>query len=155
MKMKMISIDLGKEGAFALWENGSCHKIQSWSFLPNRFLWEDFKEVIDSLENLVMDLKKGHLTIVVEKPSRNMTIQWALYTDVRRVAKVNKLDFVEYMPTMIKKIVTGNGKASKDEIRKAVCDSGLCKSELSNEHEADAVAAGICLLWKIGIPSTI
>lgn len=53
----------------------------------------------------------------------------------------NKIELVEYPPTSVKKMVAGNGRASKEEVFNAV---GIhLTKELKTEHEIDAVAIGI------------
>lgn len=145
MKIDIISIDLGRSGAFALWSNSVCRSVIGWSFLSNRPLWQEFKGVIDIFETLIMN---DRAIVVIEKPSRNMAIQWVLYNDIRFVSGKNRLEFVSYMPTEIKKTVTGYGRSDKDEVLRCVRESEAVNLEIFSDHESDAIAVGLCYLMR-------
>ena len=50
----------------------------------------------------------------------------------------------DYAPTTVKKKVTGNGRANKDDVNLAVTNIALNQNiEFKTEHEADSVAIGI------------
>lgn len=52
----------------------------------------------------------------------------------------------EYPPTTVKKMITGNGRASKEEISQSI-EKYLTK-QVKSEHEVDAVAIGITAFLK-------
>ncbi len=56
------------------------------------------------------------------------------------------VDVAEYPPTEVKMSVTGNGRASKDQIRSMV--HRLTGAEPSTDHAADAVAVAVCHLHR-------
>ena len=57
---------------------------------------------------------------------------------------------LEFQPTMAKSIVTGFGRASKEQIKLAVTSQlGLAKP-ITNEHIADAFAVSICAVLSQG-----
>jgi len=62
---------------------------------------------------------------------------------IKLVAVRNGLNITEISPSTAKKLITGSGKATKVQMKKAVMDKFLLeKKTISSEHEADAV--GIC-----------
>ena len=57
-------------------------------------------------------------------------------------AKLNSLCF--YQPTRAKNIVTGSGRADKDQIKQAVAAHLKNPDAAKNEHVADAFSIAIC-----------
>lgn len=60
-----------------------------------------------------------------------------LVWEAHKVASSFSIERREYSPKTIKKFITGNGNASKQEVINAVKAKGF---NVSNDHEADAVA---------------
>lgn len=54
----------------------------------------------------------------------------------------------DYPPTTVKKMITGNGRATKKEVINAVAQISRRKFKSSEDHEADAIAIGITTLRK-------
>lgn len=63
--------------------------------------------------------------------------------------KEKKLSWFELYPTSIKKLVAGNGKATKEEVSETLNDY-VGKIEYSNDDESDATAVAIAWLIKNG-----
>ena len=65
---------------------------------------------------------------------------------VKTIATIQRIEVFEFAPTSIRKIVLGNGKAKKEEVKKHVCQSfperGLEDKSLDI---CDAIAAALCL----------
>lgn len=55
-------------------------------------------------------------------------------------------DIVEYAASSIKKVVTGNGKATKGEVEKAVTKELNIKKKFKSDDESDAVAVALTLI---------
>lgn len=58
-------------------------------------------------------------------------------------ASLAKIEVFEYAPTLVKKSLVGAGRAQKEQIMMMVKQL-LPKSQVNNEHEADALAIAIC-----------
>ncbi len=72
---------------------------------------------------------------------------------IKMIAGKSKLPMVEYAPLQVKKIVTGNGKSKKGEVKKAIrkivkirCPK---KKKTYFDDVADAIAVAICHAKKI------
>jgi len=148
MYYTMVSIDCGQNGAMAIWEEERVKEIKGWSFDRNQTLSQNICDVVDSVELII---RHHRPVIVVERPGRQMHIQWVMYNDIRQIAESFKVEFAGYVPTAIKKEVTGNGRAGKGEMEDHVYGSiyvvDLDWNEI-NEHKVDAVGIGICHLNK-------
>lgn len=57
-------------------------------------------------------------------------------------------DIVEYAVSSIKKVVTGNGKASKEEVEKAIRKELNIKKKSKSDDESDAIAVALMLITK-------
>jgi len=141
---ELISIDLGMNFAIAFWREGVCEEV-----LENNL--EDMLHC-DGLTRILQIIRKAvgesRPEIACERPSRSMPVQWIQYSDIRALADMYKVGFFGYVPPTIKKSVSGNGRASKGEIRESVRNANVCKDSLSiedmSEHEVDAIACGMC-----------
>jgi len=151
MNYTMVSIDCGKEGAMTLWEDVFAREIIDWSFDNGKTLSQNICDIVYKVERIV---RYHRPIIVMERPGRQMHIQWVMYSDIRYVANRFRCGFHFYMPTAIKKRVTGNGRASKSEMKRDVWSSGLIvdvnsrEKMLDNEHKVDSMAIGICHIRK-------
>ena len=147
----MLSVDFGKNFAFAWWCDEKCLYVSSMQVNDN--VIPSMLAIHDVMEGM---MKRYSPVVVVEKPGRDWAYQWVQYQDMRNLANVNGCDFVEYMTKTIKKTVSGSGNAGKEVMREAV-DSALEEKYLydgeldpRDEHQFDAIAAGICHLIKVG-----
>ena len=59
-------------------------------------------------------------------------------------AAERKLPVVHYMPTQIKRLLTGSGRAGKDQIQRAIQQELRLKCMLEPNDVADAAAVGLC-----------
>ena len=59
------------------------------------------------------------------------------------VAALNNSPVFHYQPTQIKNIVTGSGKADKNQMIKTISNR-LSAPNIKNEHVSDAFASAIC-----------
>mgnify|MGYP003133658249 CR=1 FL=1 len=145
----MISMDLGRNGALAIWKDNICVDIRSWSF-KNTYVIQDLTKVWNIWVDIIMDNRP---IVSVESPSRQMPIQWILYSDLRKMCISFNLEFNGYKPPMIKKTVTGYGRADKDDMKASVLEGEWLTEGLmpKDEHEFDAVGCGICYLKKNGM----
>lgn len=151
----IISLDLGKGGGRAYWKAAKKKKyipydIEGWDIGKYDFSSEGLYAIVMSVYNYV---KESRPIIIVEKPGRHLPYQWILYSDVKEIANQFKVPYFEYHPMTIKKIVTGNGKAGKEEIQKVLGEliPELSGFELATEHMWDSVATGACHLKKVGM----
>ncbi|VAX39713.1 Crossover junction endodeoxyribonuclease RuvC [hydrothermal vent metagenome] len=65
------------------------------------------------------------------------------------VAAENKIPIVHYTPRQIKKLLTGSGSASKEQMQHAVKTELGLKDILKPNDVADASAIGICLCYSV------
>lgn len=143
--MKWLSIDLGKTCGLAYWE-----KEDLKSYCPLNLREEEFDkrlwEFWGKLKNIVtaMDVK----LIVTEQPAGFSVKQWRgtlqvaqYYGVLKIICRKKKIDFYEMVQTTIKKAVTGNGRAKKDEMVAAI-SSLYCTPDNLNHNVADAIAIG-------------
>ena len=66
------------------------------------------------------------------------------------VAAEQKVPFFEYTALQAKKVLTGNGRADKKQMRKAVQAFLATKEEIKSDDCADALAMAICHWAKMG-----
>lgn len=79
-------------------------------------------------------------TLIIERPFFRGAASWHLSGmawDVHCVAFEHGVQRFEYAPTTIKKFITGSGKATKNQMMRAIYKMGY---EIKTDHEADAVA---------------
>ena len=143
----LISVDLGKTGAIAYWEKGKCYRVAQWKIGKKELNVEHLSNVVKIFQEAIGENKP---IVVVERPSMRLPYQWILYSDLRYLAKINKCEFYAYMPTTIKKEVTGSGKADKEDMKKALLKNDILSNGVlpNGEHEIDSILAGWCYLRK-------
>lgn len=145
----MISLDLGKSFGLAIWNDGKCCSSHTL-LIDDKYAIPHLYKIHREIEEILV---RHHPILVLEKPGRSLAFQWVQYTDIDWLAYRQHCKLYRYVTTAIKKEVTGFGRAGKDVMEEAVtgersseyCVPGLV---LSNEHEVDAVACGICHLMK-------
>ena len=59
------------------------------------------------------------------------------------VSESIRIPIVDFVPGTIKKFITGNGRATKEDVENAVTKIMGDSKEVKTEHEADAIAIGI------------
>lgn len=144
--MRIIALDIALHTGYAIGDGTventvfgtvSFHKFKKDSAVLGRRFSEWLGEKIEECAPGI---------IVVEKPFFRGAASWALsglVWEAHREAEFNDISRAEYAPTMIKKHVTGDGRAGKDEIITTIRNLGF---SVKNDHEADAV--GLLLLHK-------
>jgi crossover junction endodeoxyribonuclease RuvC len=85
-----------------------------------------------------------------QKTGRNKSASM-MYTNMATailhiVSTQANIQFFDYPPTTVKKIITGYGRANKEEVIEKVKD--ITKIDIKTEHQADAIAIGITTLIK-------
>lgn len=118
----------------------------------------------DSLAQRVMEIGKGIREIIeeyhpqlmaVEKVfSHGKNVQTALLMAHARgaillVAAEQNVPVVHYTPTHIKKLLTGNGRASKEQIQFAIRNELRLENILEPNDVADASAVALCLYHSV------
>jgi hypothetical protein len=155
----MISLDLGKNGAFTYWNGLEIQSILGWD-ISNREVFPSITLGMYTILSDVFDrMKTTRCTVVVEKPARHLAYQWVMYEELSESVKRLRVPFVTYMTTSIKKTVTGYGTASKELIQEVVKKSIGDKKILvpvsfiefiDTEHKWDSIAAGMCYFKNTG-----
>lgn len=65
---------------------------------------------------------------------------------------LNEVPFDNIAPTTVKKQITGNGRAKKEEVREALSKFPIFEGyEFQNEDESDSAAVGLSYLMREGI----
>lgn len=59
------------------------------------------------------------------------------------IAGQKQISLYEFVPTTIKKYVTGSGKATKEDVESAMLNIFPHQLNIKNSHEADAIAIGV------------
>ena len=141
---ELVSIDTGHNFAVAFWHNGICEEVFETD-MEGELFCESLTRILQIVRRVV---EESRPEIACERPSRSMPIQWIQYSDIRALADTYKVGFFGYVPPTIKKHVSGNGRASKEEIRESVKNANVYNGSLPidsmSEHEVDAIACGIC-----------
>lgn len=103
-------------------------------------------EIATELEALIVETRPAHLAI--ESAFHGLNAYSALALGESRgayklIAAQQGLEIFEYAPTKVKRAVTGQGQASKEQIQRRV--AALCGLSSTPRHDAaDAVAIAIC-----------
>jgi crossover junction endodeoxyribonuclease RuvC len=114
---------------------------------PNLKLSERYLVIFDSIEELIA--KHQPHVLVVETQYVHKNVQSALKLGMARgavmiAAKRKGLSVFEYAPTVAKRAVVGNGKASKFQVQRMVQSLLKLASPPQPEDAADALALAIC-----------
>ncbi len=104
-------------------------------------------KIFTELSRIITEFHPRQLSIETAFYGKN--VQSALKIGLARgaailAAKQSGLDIAEYAPREIKKAVTGNGSASKEQVQYMVQTILNCKSTKFLADEADAIAAALC-----------
>jgi crossover junction endodeoxyribonuclease RuvC len=91
--------------------------------------------------------------VATEKPfvggyARTTASQHKLSSVVETICQERGIGFVQYAPATVKKALTGNGRATKEQVQRAV-RSAFGFDDLT-EHVADAVGLGAVALSREG-----
>ena len=145
--MNFLSIDPGKNVAIACWKNDKLVDVIKWTFVESSFHSQNLSDFIGLISKLVSDLKID--VIISERPARTMPIQFIETYDMRMLAKKRKIQFVFYPAKKVKKISSGNGNSTKDDMTSSLLLKNIYSKKKvmkMNEHEVDSIMIGVCFL---------
>ena len=137
----LVTIDFGYIGSVAEWKEGKCVNVFSWE--ETDYIWQSIKRICDQIESYACG---DRAIIAIEKPPRIKYHQYVQYQDAKKIIKRYKLSFTEINVSHIRKVVTGKGRATEEEIEEAVLSSGYLAEGVVpvTDHDFDAVSVGIC-----------
>ena len=145
--MNFLSIDPGKNVAIACWKNDKLFDVVKWTFVESNFHSQNLSDLIDLVSKLISDLNIE--VIISERPARTMPVQFVEFFDLRMLAKKRKIQFVFYPAKKVKKIASGNGNSSKDDMTSSLLLKNIWSKKKvmkMNEHEVDSIMIGVCFL---------
>ena len=168
MSRKILAMDLSLNcPSFAVLETvGDRVKILEVTHVYNKNnkkpTGQKLNEIADALSNIILDhkLNEGDTHVVREKGfSRFALTTQQLFrvvgvSDLMVYALLNKGDIEEITPTSVKKLVTGDGKASKEDVEDGVRGHLIPEQRdyiFKTDDESDAVAVGISYIIKKGL----
>jgi Holliday junction resolvasome RuvABC endonuclease subunit len=147
--MRILGIDIGTVNlGFAVLELSNKELIHSSTVkLDNKTSLGDRLVKLESIFKTYIDKNKVN-GVIIEKPNIpkvNLYYPCGLFC---YLSAKSKLEYQEVGPTQVKKLVCGNGKATKEELEDSIRLSvNNIPSVFSSNHESDSV--GIALCWKI------
>ena len=145
--MNFLSIDPGKNVAIACWKNDKLFDVVKWTFVESNFHSQNLSDLIDLVSKLISDLNIE--VIISERPARTMPVQFVEFFDLRMLAKKRKIQFVFYPAKKVKKLASGNGNSSKDDMTSSLLLKNIWSKKKvmkMNEHEVDSIMIGVCFL---------
>lgn len=145
--MTVLGIDLGGPGGLVVLKpNGNLGAVLHWQQLPKGLdlagLRERVARVLDTFDVQV---------IATERPfiggyARTTASQREKFGVVKTLCQERKVKLVSYGPPEVKKAVTGNGRASKEQVGRAV--RRMVRIETEDEHVLDSVAIGLVAMGR-------
>jgi len=66
-------------------------------------------------------------------------------------ATIEGMEIIELKPTEVKMALTGNGRANKDQVERAVRKVFMVKDKIKSEHASDALALALVGLSRAGV----
>lgn len=147
---KVLSLDIATATGIC-WTDGTRHIVRSWKLTKNN----QGQAIIDlqrELRGIIVEL--GCTLVVFEDASfgasrqmRTMAFHNALRGAIESVCTMLDLQFWKYAPTSIKKHIAGNGRADKEQVRRAV--ERLFGIVTANDNESDAAAMAMLAVQDI------
>ena len=139
--MTILALDISiRNTGWALWD-GSDYHWGSKSFLDAK---EDYGLLFSEYEKWIGNMIFRHdpYLIAMEGTYFGMKGKSAYQLNVlngitHKVSYIADISRTEYAVSSIKKFITGNGRASKEEVIEAITNKGF---EVDNDDEADALA---------------
>ncbi len=122
-KTKILAIDPGTRNmGIALFENGELLYHGVKTIRKRRSPHENLKEARKTVLRLIRDFKPQ--VLAVEKTffanNRNSALLNVLGDEIKAIGKRKGLKVVAFAPSAVKKAISGNGWASKEEVARAV-----------------------------------
>jgi Holliday junction resolvasome RuvABC endonuclease subunit len=148
---RVLGIDLGGPGGLAvIVPNGSLGSVLHWQRLGRMDLAK-FRRVV---EHVIEVFEVG--LVATERPftgrgdkrPRVGLAQREKQGVVRTICQERKIKLVDYQPQTIKHAITGNGRASKEQVGRAV--QRMLKIPSDDEHVLDACAIGMLAMSREG-----
>ena len=124
--------------------------VERLCHLNNRSEKKCHGQILSEIYDLITELAVDVAVFVREKGFSRFPHETQALFKVVGVAdlaawKAYGTEFVEIAPTTVKKLLTGSGKASKDEVAAAL-EKYIVKQDYATDDESDAVAIGIAWL---------
>jgi crossover junction endodeoxyribonuclease RuvC len=115
--------------------------------ISNR-LFKIYDELIKSTENYSINYGSIEKNLVNSNSESSMLLSMARGISLLYFGKKN-IEYEEYMPSHVKKMICGNGSAEKNQIEKMLQYyvynfTTLLKEKKFSHHEFDAIAIAIC-----------
>ena len=136
---RVLGIDLGAPGGLVvLTPNGGLGSVLHWQRLKRGLDLAGLRRVV---EHVIETFEVG--LVATERPGfwkdpRIGMAQREKQGVIRTLCQEREIRLVDYQPQTVKKAITGNGRASKEQMQRAV--RGLLRFEAVDEHVADAAA---------------
>jgi len=133
---RILGLDLGDPGgAVVLTPNGQFGAVLHWQRLGNMNLARLRRVVEHVIETFDVEV------VATERPfigghARVTASQHKKASVVETICEERGVRYVAYAPASVKKAITGNGRASKEQMMRAV--RSLLRFEAPDEHVADA-----------------
>lgn len=146
---KIIAIDIGiTNNGFAILEKNNVVMFSSLNLESSDSLQNKYSKIYNFFSSLV---KKHNITRVIYEepqrvPNRNIEKQLLKVCGLFEAISIehNLEDCLSYNPTTVKKKITGNAKAKKEEIKQKVEEKLKIKiSNAKDHHSIDALALGL------------
>lgn len=135
--MKILGIDHGTRTGYALLDNCELTKYGSVNIRGDLL----GKKLIDFTNKMkiIINYSKPDL-IVLEKPNHRRNTKTTILLDgyycvLNILAAEKKIDVMSVHPTSMKKVITGTGKASKDDVVQRIADNFNLKLKDILEYE--------------------
>ena len=124
--------------------------VERLCHLNNRGEKKCHGQILSEIYNLITELAVNIAVFVREKGFSRFPHETQALFKVVGIAdlaawRTSKTEFVEIAPTTVRKLLTGPGKAGKEEVA-AVLEQYVGKLEYATDDESDAVAVGITWL---------
>ncbi|MCD6454810.1 MAG: crossover junction endodeoxyribonuclease RuvC [Candidatus Aminicenantes bacterium] len=137
--MRILGVDPGlKKTGYALLDN---MKLLKWGIITSNSDWKSsIVEITDALEKKIADLNPQHIAIESPFSGINPSSSFKLAHlrgAIIYMAKKQGIEVYDYSPAKVKKVITGRGNASKNEVRNFI---GKIFKQISGFDEADAIA---------------
>jgi crossover junction endodeoxyribonuclease RuvC len=146
--VRVLGLDLGRLGAATvIVPNARLGAVLHWRRLKGL----DADEWLDAVGHLIETFEVE--VVACERPfvgghARITASQRAKFTAVEIACKRAGVKLVTYAPSEVKKALCGNGRASKEQMQRAV--RSLLRFDAPDEHVADAAAIGTVALSREG-----
>lgn len=152
--MKVIGIDPGITATgYGLIENDKC--TCTGTIRPKKK--ESYIKILEICKTITLLLEENKPDVaVLEKVFYHKNIQSLIRSSELRGAIIltlleQKIKIIEYTPAQIKLTTTGNGRASKKQVRYFIDRILLGNSKRISSHAVDAVAIAYTAIRKMGI----